>query len=103
MEKEITINDIRQLITDGYAWLQSNDDFTFIRNSAAIPNIADTDGYLRLRHELEEYKVQTRGILGDLSIVVEGMGGCIGDLRITIERHKTIIKQARKNERYKRS
>jgi len=79
------INHMRTIITQGYGLLQSNPDFTLIKN-VTINALVLPDDFLKLTKEVTELKWQLREALNNLSAVVEEIDGVIGDLKIVIER-----------------
>jgi hypothetical protein len=95
-----TIDDARKFISNIYGWMTVNTDFTFISNSV---NDCSSDEYVNLRYQLENLKTRTRVILNSLSDSIEESDLCIQQLKLTIERERTIRKQAiREKRRMKR-
>lgn len=83
--QENLISHMRTIITQGYGILQSNPDFTLIKNAAIHAELIPDD-FLTLNKELTGLKWKLRELLNNLSAAVEETDGVISCLKIVIER-----------------
>lgn len=79
------INHMRTIITQGYGLLQSNPDFTLIKN-VTINALILPDDFLKLTKELTELKWQLRESLNNLSAIIEEIDGVIDEIKLVIDR-----------------
>lgn len=89
------INHMRTIITQGYGILQSNSDFTLIKNVTINAAVLPED-FLKLTKELTELKWQLRESLNNLSAVIEEIEGVIGDIKLVIDREDMKKKKDKK-------
>lgn len=88
------INNIRKLLTQSYILLDNNDDFAMIRAATFKEKYIDDD-FLRLTKELAILKADLRENLNELSGVIEGIDGVVGEFKQLIERKQENIKNVK--------
>lgn len=92
----LTINDIRQYLTNIYQWATKNKDFDYIKLS--INDCSSDDVTLR-RHNLDVSLKRSRPLLNELAESIDDLDVCIEQLKSSIEKERAWRKKVERDQK----
>jgi len=94
-----TIDDTRKFISNIYQWATTNADFDFIKMSI---DDCSSEECVQHRYKLEGVLKKSRILLNQLAASIDEMDCCIRQLKISIEKERTIRKKAKLDQKQKK-